>query len=883
MTFKRRFARLVALVRARRLDRELDDEVRAHLELAEHDAIARGLDPDAARREALRQFGGIAQMKETHRDDRSVRWIENLVKDVRYGVAGLRREPGFAFVAIGVLALGIGANTAMFSVVDTVLLKPLPFPEPQRIVRIYEAPTPSTRNSTTTGTFAALQRLTRSFEAMSAESLSTATFMVDGEPTRLNGRYVSADHFAVFGINPMIGRTFRPEEDRDGAARVVVLSHAAWQERFGGDRNILDRELLLDGEPHRVIGVLPPGAFDRHRARPLQEPAAFWRLNAFTAEELAASSHWLNPVARLKPGVSIEQAHADLLAVRTQIADTIPAWKKDWSVAIETFDRQLVGDKLRQSILIAQGAVFLVLIIACANLTNLLLSRGAARQKEIAVRVALGAGRARLITQLLTESLVLGACGGIAGVALAALLIRTAVPLLPVDLPFTADVALNVRVLLFASTVALAVSAIVGVLPAFRLSRGSAAEALNSTSRGSSGQHDRLRRTIVGAEVAASFVLICCAVLLFQSLVRLQNVDIGARVDNVVTMSIDLPWSRYPDGNHWAAFYPRLIERVRAIRGVESAAISGDVPLEGTGGENLRLPGRDERMLVRFKRADDAYFSTLGIPVVAGRGFTPQDRVGTPFVAVINEALAARLRETFAIVNPVGAVVDLPVLGFGRDRRSSMTIVGVIGNERVQSDLRAPTDAIAYVPIAQAPRMQIKLSARTGGDAAAVVPSIREALRQIDPQLALADVRTLADIRSGSLSGLREPAWLIGAFAVLSLLLAALGLYGVVSHSVSQQRREIGIRMALGATSMNVLSKVVSHVMTTIAVGLLTGMAAAYAVTRVTRNLLFEVSPLDPFAFGIAAAAMATVAIVAALVPARRATRVDPTTALRAE
>ena len=883
MTLNRRFARLFALVRARRLDRELDDEVRAHLELAEHDAIARGLDPDAARREALRQFGGIAQMKETHRDDRSVRWIENLVKDVRYGVAGLRREPGFAFVAIGVLALGIGANTAMFSVVDTVLLKPLPFPEPQRIVRIYEAPTPSTRNSTTTGTFAALQRLTRSFEAMSAESLSTATFMVDGEPTRLNGRYVSADHFAVFGINPMIGRTFRPEEDRDGAARVVVLSHAAWQERFGGDRNILDRELLLDGEPHRVIGVLPPGAFDRHRARPLQEPAAFWRLNAFTAEELAASSHWLNPVARLKPGVSIEQAHADLLAVRTQIADTIPAWKKDWSVAIETFDRQLVGDKLRQSILIAQAAVFLVLIIACANLTNLLLSRGAARQKEIAVRVALGAGRARLITQLLTESLVLGACGGIAGVALAALLIRTAVPLLPVDLPFTADVALNVRVLLFASTVALAVSAIVGVLPAFRLSRGSAAAALNSTSRGSSGQHDRLRRTIVGAEVAASFVLICCAVLLFQSLVRLQNVDIGARVDNVVTMSIDLPWSRYPDGNHWAAFYPRLIERVRAIPGVESAAISGDVPLEGTGGENLRLPGRDERMLVRFKRADDAYFSTLGIPVVAGRGFTPQDRVATPFVAVVNEALAARLRETFAIVNPVGAVVDLPVLGFGRDRRSSMTIVGVIGNERVQSDLRAPTDAIAYVPIAQAPRMQIKLSARTGGDAAAVVPSIREALRQIDPQLALADVRTLADIRSGSLSGLREPAWLIGAFAVLSLLLAALGLYGVVSHSVSQQRREIGIRMALGATSMNVLSKVVSHVMTTIAVGLLTGMAGAYAVTRVTRNLLFEVSPLDPFAFGIAAAAMATVAIVAALVPARRATRVDPTTALRAE
>ena len=883
MTIKRRFARLAALVRANRLDHELDDEVRAHLELAEHDALARGLDPEAARRDALRQFGGIAQMKEAHRDDRSVRWLENFVKDVRYGVAGLRRDPGFAFVAIGVLALGIGANTAMFSVVNSVLLKPLPFPEPDRIVRIFEAPTPSTRNSTTTGTFEALKQLTHSFEAMSAESLSTATFMVNGEPTRLNGRYVSADHFAVFGIQPILGRSFRPEEDREGAAPVIVLSHAAWQERFAGDRNILDRDVLLDGEPYRVIGVLPPGAFDRHRARPLQEPAAFWRLNAFTADERAAGSHWLNPVARLKPGVSIEQAHADLLAVRARIADTIPAWKKDWSVAVETFDRQLVGEKLRQSIVIAQAAVALVLIIACANLTNLLLSRGAARQKEIAVRAALGAGRARLVTQLLTESLVLCAFGGAAGVALAALLIRTAVPLLPVDLPFTADITLNARVLLFASAIALTVAAIVGVLPALRLSRGSAIAALNSAARGSSGQHDRLRRTIVGAQVAASFVLICCAVLLSRSLLRLQSVDIGARADNVVTMAIDLPWSRYPDGNHWARFYPRLLERVRAIPGIESASISGDVPLEGTGGENLRLPGRDERMLVRFKRADDAYFSTLGIPVVAGRGFSAQDRSGTPYVVVVNETLAARLRETFAIQEPVGAVVDLPVLGFGQDRRSAMTIVGVIGNERVQSDLRAPTDAIAYVPIAQAPRMQIKLSARTSGDATAVVPPIRDALRHIDPQLALADIRTLEEIRSSSLSGLREPAWLIGAFAMLSLMLAAVGLYGVVSHAVTQQRREIGIRMALGATPRNVVSKVAGHVMRTIAIGLLAGIAGAYAATRVTQSLLFETSPLDPFAFAIAAVLMATVAMAAALVPATRATRVDPTTALRAE
>jgi predicted permease len=883
MTIKRRLARLFALVRANRHERELNDEVRAHLELAEHDAIARGLDPAEARREALRQFGGIEQMKETHRDDRSVRWIENLIKDVRYGLAGLRRDRGFALIAVGVLALGIGANTAMFSVVDAALLKPLPFPDPDRIVRIMEAPTATTRNSTTTGTFEAMKRLSRSIEAMSAESLSTATLMVHGEPTRLNGRYVSADHFAVFGVQPLVGRTFRAEEDQAGAAAVVILSHAAWRTHFGGDPGILDRELLLDNVPHRVVGVLPPGAFDRHRARPLQEPAAFWRLNAFTPEERAASSHWLNPVARLKPGVSLEQAHADLLAVRAQIADTIPAWKKDWSVAVEPFDRQLVGDTLRQSIFIALGAVVMVLLIACANLTNLLLSRGAARRKEIAVRVAVGASRARLVAQMLTESLVLGVLGGVAGVGLAAILIRTVVPLMPLDLPFTADVSLNLRVLAFASAIALVVSAIVGLLPAMRLSSGSAAAALNSATRGSSGQHDRLRRVIVGAEVAVSLVLICGSVLLFRSLIRLQHVDIGARVENVLTMSINLPWSRYPDGNHWAAFYPLLMERVRAIPGIESASISGDVPLEGTGGENLRLPGRDERLLVRFKRADAAYFSTLGIPVVAGRGFTAEDRVGTPFVAVVNQALAARLRDTFGMHDPIGASVDLPVLGFGRDRRSTMTIVGVIGNERVQSDLRAPNDPIAYVPIAQAPRMAIKLAVRTHGDAMAAVPSIREALRQVDPQLALADIQTMAQIWSGSLSGLRQPVWLIGIFAALSALLAALGLYGVVSHSVSQQQREIGIRMALGARSSEVLAMVVRGVVTTIAAGLVLGLAGAMVLTRVTQSLLFEVSALDPVAFASAAVVMALVGLTAAIIPATRATRVDPTTALRSE
>ena len=882
MTIKRRVARLIALVRANRLERELNDEVRAHLELAEHDAIARGLDPAAARRDALRQFGGIDQMKESHRDHRSVRWIENLFKDVRYGLAGLRREPLFTTVAVAVLALGIGANTAMFSLVDGVLFKPMPFPNPERIVRIWETPTPATSNSTTTSTFLALKRQSKSFEALSAESLSTATVAINGEPIRLNGRYVSWDHFAVFGVQPLVGRSFRAEEDEPGADRVVILSHAAWQLHFGGDRRILDRDLLLDNEPHRVIGVLPAGAFDRHKARPLDEPASFWRLNAFTAEEVAASSHWLNPVGRVKPGVTLAQAQGDVLAVRTRLAELIPAWKKDWSVKVEPFDRLLVGDALRQSIYVALGAVVLVLLIACANITNLLLARSAARAKEISVRAALGATRGRIAAQLLVESLVLGTLGGVAGVALAAALIEIAAPLVP-GLPFTSEITLNFRVLAFATAAVLAVSIVVGLLPAIRMSAGSAAAAMNNASRGSSGANDRARRAIVAAEVAVSVVLICGAALLFKSLDRMQQVDIGARIDRVITMAIDLPFARYPSGDQRAAFYPVLIERLRAIPGVTDASISGDVPLEGTGGEYLRMPGRDEQLMVRFKRADAGYFATMGIGVVAGRGFTPDDRIGAPYVAVVNEALAARLRDRFGIAEPVGQAVDLPALGFGRDRRATMTIVGIIRNERVQRDLRAPLDEIAYVPIGQAPRMQVKLSVHTIGDATASLPAIREAVREIDPLLALADIRTMEEIWERSLSGLTEPVWLIGIFATIAALLAALGLYGVVAHTVAQQRREIGIRMALGARSNDVLALVVRHVVLTIIAGLAIGLAGALVLTRVTQSLLFEVSALDPSAFGAAAAVMALVGVTAAIIPATRATRVDPTTALGSE
>ena len=525
-------------------------------------------------------------MRERHRDDRSVRWLENAAADARYGLAGLVRRPAFALVAVSVLALGIGATTAMFSLVDAVLLKPLPFPEPERIVRIWETPTPTTSNSTTTRTFVELQRQSQAFEALSAESASTATVVVNGEPIRLTGRYVSADHFAVFGVQPMIGRGFRRDEDQAGAAKVVLLSHAAWQQHFGGDPGILGRDLRLDNEPHQVIGVLPPGVFDRQRGRPLEEPASFWRLNGFDEGELAASMHWLNPIGRLKPGVTLAQAQQDVLAVRARIADTIPAWKRDWTMTVEPFDRLLVGDRLRQSIYVTLGAVVLLLLIACANITSLLLAQGVSRRHEIAVRAALGAGRGRIAAQLLVETLVLGLLGGVAGVGLAALLVKVGVPLLP-PIPFTAETTLDLRVLAFAALTALTVSALVGVLPALRGTAGSAAAALNTASRGVAGGHDRTRRTIVAAEVAVSVVLICGAFLLTKSLLRLQQVDVGARLDHVITMSLDLSHDRYPDGTALAAFYPA---RGRAGAGDSRRRLGGDLGRRAARGHRRREP-----------------------------------------------------------------------------------------------------------------------------------------------------------------------------------------------------------------------------------------------------------------------------------------------------
>lgn len=875
MSVRRAFAGLLALMRKQRLELELEGEIRAHLELAEQDARARGLSPEEARREARRSFGGIEQMKENHRDRRSFRWLETVLKDFRYGIASLTRAPGFTAVVITVLALGIGGTVAMFSVVDAVLLKPLPFPNPDRIVGVWEAPHPGAVNATTVPQFLGWKRLSKDFDALAAEQPVTAALNEKSGPARIEGKAVTAEYFDVFATGAKLGRTFTSQDNRPGAAPVVVISHAAWETYFGGDPGILSRRVLLDGEPYQVIGVLRPGAFDNDQAQ-------FWKPLIFTHDQLSSEAHWLTVYGRLRTGATVIQASERLQSIYAALTATAPIEDRKGTIVIEPLKQLLVGSNLHRSISVAFGAVFLVLLIACANIANLLFAQGATRGTELAVRAALGAGRRRLIAQLLTESFALCLLGGTAGVAAAWLLIRLAAPLLSQSLPFTAEVGLNVHVLAFAASIVLGVTLLAGALPALQASFGNLTDSLKQSARGSSTIHIRTRRSIVIGEVALSLVLVCGALLLARSLLKLQQLDTGIRVDNVITMSADLPIGEYPTPQKAALFYDALTQRLQSAPGVARMGLSNFLPLEWiSNGEIMQVAGAEKPVNVRFKRVDSGYFGTLDMPVLAGRGIERRDRDGSPRIVVINQALAAALADT-GMAHPVGKMVRLSSFDYEQPKplMSEVQIAGIIRNERTAAPGR-PDPPVVYVPLAQSPSTHIELLVRTREERTAIMPVVREAVRAIDPNLPLGDIATMQQVRDRTLLSARRPAWLIGAFAFAAALLAAIGIYGVVAYSVTQRRREFGIRMALGARAGDILSQVLRSALAMVAGGLAFGLIGVFGLTRVMANLLFEVSPLDPFALAIACVSMILIGLLAGFLPAGRAARLDPIATLR--
>jgi putative ABC transport system permease protein len=876
VTPRRLLRRLAALFQHARLDSELDEEILAHLELAERDARAAGLSVEEARLAARRLFGGVEQIKEHHRDARGIRWLDALARDARYGIAALWRDPLFTSVVVGVLALGIGANAAMFSLLDAVLLKPLPFLAPDRIVRIWEAPQPGATNSTSTLDFLDWQRLGSTFDAMAAEVPAAMALNRGGDPVQLDAGRVTADYFRVFAVEPALGRTFSAADAIPGAAPVVILSHAVWRTYFGSDPAILQQRPLFDGEPRQVIGVLPPGVFD-------QAQPAVWTPLIFTADEVRRDWHWLSVSGRLRPGVPASRARDQLRAIRAAQGDVTPIFKRKWSIEVEPLERLLVDDTMRRSLLIAAGAVLIVLLIACANVANLLLARGTTRTKEMAIRAALGAGRGRLVAQLLTETMALAFLGGAAGVALAYWMVAAARPALHDFLPASAVVSLDRRVLAFTLVAAIAAAVLAGVFPAIHTSRRGIASSANGLGRGAPASGGRIRRTIVAAEVAMSIVLVCGALLLFMSLGNLVRLDAGVRIDGVVTASLDLPAATYSTPERTAQFSDLLVERLDGVPGIRRAALATVLPLRWIGnGESIWIRGVEAPVKVRFKRVSSGYFDALDIAMAAGRGITPRDRQGSPPVVILNQALASQIAAVAHIDTPVGMTVRLRYTNFGKEIDGDAEVVGVIRSERVGDPWR-PDPPVLYVPLAQAPYDRLKLVVRTDAGPAAVLPDIRAALRAIDPNLPIGSVATMAQVRDRTYLFASRPAWAIGGFAAVAVLLAALGLYGVLAQSVSQQRREIGIRLALGAAPRSVMWATVGGALRTIAVGTAAGLAGAGVVAPVIRELLFGVSALDPRVLAGAVSAMAGIGVAAALIPARRAARVDPIVVLRSD
>jgi predicted permease len=867
--------RLRSLFQKRKLDRDLDNEIAAHLEMAELDALATGKTPEEARQQAQRQFGAMAAIKEEHRDRRSLPWIENMLKDLRFGLFALSRDPGFAIVTISLLALGIGANAAMFTLVDGVLLKPLPFAHPERMVRVWESP-PDSRNGTTTLTFLDWKRQTEIFESLSAESLVSAALTGGSEPVRVSGKLVSADYFDVFAVKPKLGRAFLRGEDQPGAARVAVISNGFWHSRFAGDPEVLGRDLNLDGEPYKIIGVLPPGSFDRDKA-------AFWAPLIFAPSQMNRGQHWLDPIGRLREGVSLQQAQSKMTALRRSLDNVI--YQKTWGFAVDPFATMLVGDTLRRSILLVFAAVACTLLIACANVANLVLTKGATRQREMAIRTALGASRGRLIAQLVSESLVLCLLGGVAGIGLGALSVRAATPLVQSSLPFTADLKLDWRVLVFSAGAILIVLLLTGLLPALRTSFGKISSALNQAGRGFSASNATMRQTIVVLEVATSVVLICGAALLLRSLSKLQQVNPGVQIDHIVTASIDLPSAAYSSPDKAVHFYETLVQRLQAIPGVERASVSQSIPLQRVQwGEYMYFPGVRDPILVRLKLVDAGYLETVRIPLINGRGIEEHDRAGTQPVVLVNQELARQMSKAFGLRDAVGRTVGIEVPGYGPIPESmvQLRVVGVIGNERT-TGLNADPEFVAYLPLAQVPRQDFRLLVRTRIEPSAVVPAMRTAVQRIDPNLALDDVFTMEQVRQASTLWARQPTWVIGIFAGVAAVLSALGIYGVLAHAVAQQRREIGIRIAIGASSTQVLAHIFRNAFAMLTVGVAGGLAGAFLLARFLQSLLFQISTSDTTALGAACVLMILLGSLATWIPASRAAHVDPATVLRNE
>jgi predicted permease len=871
-----RFFGFSGLINRRRSDYEFNAEIESHLRMQIDENVREGMSPEEARRKAILKFGGIESAREAYRDQRGLPVLDVLFQDLTFGARMLRKHPGFTAVAVATLALGIGANTAVFSFVNAILFRPLPFNDPERLVMVYTAylANDSHRDWIAAPTLDLWRHESACFEGLAARGFGGFALTGDGQPENIPGARFSANIFRLLGVQPELGRDFLPEEEVVGKDHVILIGHELWQRRFGSDVGIIGRSITLNDEIYTVIGVMPP-----RFAFPEQD-TQIWAPLAFSSEQLRDyGTHNYLIYGRLKPQVTVEQANREMSVVAARIA----AVDKNYQGAgAEVFSLQemLVGD-LHGALLLLLGAVGLVLLICCVNIANLLLSRSAARAKEFAIRTALGARRQQVIRQLLTEGLLLAALGGVAGVFIAHFGLRSLMRFIPQGLPRVWEgVSVDARALEFTLLITAGAGVLFGLAPALQSRSTVASCDLNEASRGASAgsMRQRVRSGLVVSEIALSVMLLIGAGLMIRSLSHLVAQDLGYNPEHIVSVDVGLPKKKYPTLPDQARFFGQLKAKVDVLPGVEAAGLVRGLPLSGqNGGGDIRIkgslqPSTGEAWDADWAQVSPGYFQVMRIPLVTGRHFNERDRTNTAPVAIVNETFVKKFK--------LGPNVLGRLISFGGE--NDIEIIGVVKDTK-RSGLANDQRAEVFRTYAQQCWGFMSLVVRTQMDPAAMTRAIRNELDTLDKDLPLGNVRTMTQLVARSVLPRRFSVQLLSAFAGLALFLAALGLYGVIAFNVAQRQREIGIRVALGARYQDVLSLILRHGMKLVGFGVSIGGCLALGLTRLMRGFLFRVQPTDPVTFGVVLIILGGAALAACWLPARRAAKVDPIVALRSE
>jgi putative ABC transport system permease protein len=862
-------------IRKDRIDRDLSEEVSSYVELLTEKKIKEGMNERDARHAAMIEVGGVEQVKEEVRAGRAGFALETFFQDARYGLRSLRKKPGFTLTAVIALALGIGANTAIFSVINGVLLRSLAYRDADNIVMVWERNFMRDRsqNSVSPANFLDWQKRSASFQQIAATWDTRVNLTSAGEPEELLVQRVSADFFQVLGVPPQVGRWFVAEDDKQGANPAVILSHDLWQSRFGGNPAIIGQPVTMSGRSLTVIGVMPSGFHFLNT-----QIQAWIPLALDPANDWRKQGRYLRSVARLKSGVTIQQAQAELDGIAKQLEREYSDYNKGWGVNLVPMHEQIVGD-IRPVLLVLLAAVAFVLLIACANVANLLLSRAAARQKELALRAALGAGRMRLVRQMLTESVLLALMGGLLGVFLAYWGLQLLVALAPDNIPRLREITIDPRVLGFTFAVSLLTGLIFGLIPALQSSRPDLNDALKEGARGSSGGNRLIRNLFVVTEMALALVLLVGAGLMLRSFSQLHQVKTGFDTENVLTLRVQLPMAKYREPEQRAEFFKRAQERLAALPGVKSVGAISYLPLTGLASSTVfnlasqpELPP-DESPGTEVRIITPGYFSAMGIPLVKGRTFDERDGADSR-VLIINETMA---RKFFPGQDPIGQRLIV-----NWEPKVADEIVGVVGDVK-ETALAEEANPAIYWPHPREPYQFMNFVLRAAIDPAHLSAAATKEIHALDPDQPVSDIRTLDQVVAKSIARPRFNTLLLAIFAGVALVLASVGIYGVMNYSATQRTQEIGIRMALGAKPVDILRLVVGHGMKLTLAGIVIGVIASLALTRVMANLLFGITATDLPTFLAVSAVLTTVALIANYIPARRATRINPVVALRYE